>query len=560
MNDVPVAYSATAANYAVLNPNAGSLSSIVNITDGNLSQSSVTGSGWSRKISSIGFTSGKFYAEFTVTTVGDNALAWGITNSPPTADTSNQNGQLAGYSVFIVAYFSAITAYNRLYPPSGTYSTLGGSSNVGDVYGIAINADTNTVYFYQNGSVLGSAGGYTLTSNGTPYFFQSFTQPGGAGAFNFGQQGFKYTPPSGYNALNTYNLPTPTIVKSSSYMNAVTYTGNGDATAQAITGVGFKPDFVWLKGRSGSYEHILSDSVRGAGKILYTSLTNAEATVANFVSFDTDGFTVNANGGASSFNANGSTYVAWNWKANQGTTVTNTNGSITSTVSANTTAGFSIVTYTGNGTAGATVGHGLGVAPSMIIVKGRSGLYGADHWAVYHASLGATRGFNLDLFSAAFTSTYPWNDTAPTSTVWTNGSGAQINSVSTTYVAYCFAQIAGFSAFGTYVGNGSASGPFVYCGFKPKFVMVKCVTSVASTNGDGWHMEDTARNTYNSLAYDLLANAGLSETDIGTGNYYINFLSNGFQIANSYGYVNNSGTQFIYIAFASNPFKYSNAF
>jgi hypothetical protein len=285
---------------------------------------------------------------------------------------------------------------------------------------------------------------------------------------NFGQQPFTYTPPSGYNALNTYNLPTPAIVQGNKYMDATTYTGNG--TSQSLT-LGFQPDFTWIKSRNTNYSNLLTNAVTGGSNYLVSNNTAAEAGGQSLVtSWTSTGVNI---GSWIAANESTITYVAWNWKASNATAVSNTAGSITSSVSANTTAGFSIVTYTGNGTAGATVGHGLGVTPSMIIVKGRAGLYGADHWDMYHSSLGATQIFNLNLTNAAVTSSYPWNDTSPTSTVWTNGSGAQVNSVSTTYVAYCFAQIAGYSAFGSYTGNGSATGPFIYTGFKPKFILIK---------------------------------------------------------------------------------------
>ena len=545
MNDVPVAYSATANNYAVINPLAGSLNSVVNLTNGNLFQSSVSGSGWSRKISSIGFTSGKFYAEFTISTVGDNALAWGITNIPPTEDANNQNGQFAGYSVFVVAYFSAVSAYNRLYQPSGSYTTLGGSSTAGDVYGIAMNADTNTVYFYQNGNVLGSAAGYALTSNGTPYFFQSITQPGGAGSFNFGQQPFTYTPPSGFVALNTYNLPTPTIAQGNKYMDATLYTGNG--TSQTITNAGlFQPDFVWAKGRSDAYSNILVNAVTGANQFLLTDSTQAEATSSALVSaFTSSGFSI---GSSTSINNSSSTYVGWQWKAN-GSGSSNTNGSITSTVSANTTAGFSIVTYTGTGS-NATVGHGLGVAPSMIIGKARNSVV---DWRAYHTSIGAANFLVINT-NAASASGATWNSTTPTSTVFTVGGGSNMNvDSSTTYVAYCFAPIAGFSAFGSYTGNNSTDGPFVYCGFRPAYIMVKR----SSSAGNNWQVLDTKRSTYNVMADYFYASSSAKENyDTAVG---IDSLSNGFKIRGTDGNTNSSGATYIYMAFAENPFQYANA-
>ena len=341
----------------------------------------------------------------------------------------------------------------------------------------------------------------------------------------------------------TYAIPDGRTV-----MAATTYTGTGAAAliSNAVNGVSFQPDWVWIKSRSNVTNHNLTDSVRGVTKLLFSNSTAAEATFSGgLLSFDAGGFSL-ATGGDTGFSASGYTYVGWQWKAG-GTAVSNTAGSITSSVSANTTAGFSVLTYTGTG-ANATVGHGLGVAPSMFILKARSasGLY----WVVYHQSLGATKALFLQLTDAANTDILYFNNTAPTSSVLSLGAGASPNQNGTTYVGYCFAPVAGYSAFGTYTGNGSADGPFIYTGFRPRFLMFKRTDSA----GDWW-MYDTSRSTSNTAVLVLYANSSAAE--ISDSN--VDILSNGFKLRSATYQPNNSGGTYIYAAFAENPFAYSNA-
>jgi hypothetical protein len=326
-------------------------------------------------------------------------------------------------------------------------------------------------------------------------------------------------------------------------MNATLYTANG-GTPQSITngvsGQSFAPDFVWVKTRSVSNYHGLADSVRGVNKALFSNVTDAESTASsNYVtSFDTNGFSINQGG---VFNgSSGTTMVAWQWKAG-GTAVSNTVGSITSSVSANTTSGFSVVTYTGTGAAG-TVGHGLGVAPSLVIYKRRSA---ADDWYVYHTSTGAGNYLVLNPTAASTANSSIFNNTAPTSTVFSVGSST--SGSGQTNVAYCWAPIAGYSAFGSYTGNGSADGPFVYLGFRPRFVMIKRTNSTAD-----WMMIDTARSPFNvekALLQANLSNAEDASTEL------IDGLSNGFKLRNgAYSSLNASGSTYIYMAFCENPF------
>ena len=329
-----------------------------------------------------------------------------------------------------------------------------------------------------------------------------------------------------------------TINKGSSYFNSVLYTGNGVGGTN-ITGVGFQPDLVWIKRRSATEFHVWNDAVRGVPKNIYSNSTNAEDSGSLMSAIISDGFTVQTDG---SVNFNGSTYVAWNWLANNTSGSTNTSGSITSTVAANTTAGFSIVKYTGTG-ANATVGHGLGVAPSMIIVKRRDS---TANWFVYHASIGNNGYVMLNLTDAKDQpNSTVWNNTSPTSSLFSLGTSSGPNASGGTYIAYCFAEVKGFSKFGSYTGNGSTDGTFVYTGFKPAFVLLK--SSSAAYN---WHMFDSKRNTYNVVTADLLPNASNAEDN---GNNVIDFLSNGFKLRIASAGWNDANT-YIYMAFAENPF------
>jgi hypothetical protein len=351
-------------------------------------------------------------------------------------------------------------------------------------------------------------------------------------------------------------MPTPTIPDGRLFMNATTYTGNG--STQTITnggtGTSFQPDFVWVKSRSNAQDHILGNTVVGVNINLYSNRTNAEVTnnSGGYISAVTStGFTVTT-GSTNALDTNGSTYtyVGWQWKAG-GTAVSNTSGTITSQVSANTTSGFSVVTYTGNGTSGATVGHGLGVTPGMIIYRSRSSV---ENWQVWHTSLtNGTYAVYLNLTNAQGVGNFL---AAPTSTVSNQlNTSTGLNGSGSTYVAYCWAPVAGYSKFGSYTGNGSADGAFIYTGFRPKFIMQKA----SSTTGQ-WMMFDTSRNTYNVLTNaELLANSSAVEGAGGWGTD-MDILSNGFKFR---GFDNTNfnytGVTYIYAAFAENPFKYSNA-
>jgi len=331
------------------------------------------------------------------------------------------------------------------------------------------------------------------------------------------------------------------IKKPSDYFNTKLYTGNNNIT-QTISGVGFQPDWVWIKNRDNVEDHYLFDAVRGSGKILSSANTNAEADLAinTKPTIASDGFTLTSNGVADELNFGTRTYASWNWLGANGTSA-NTDGSISSTVSANTTSGFSIVSYTGTGSA-ATVGHSLGVVPSMIITKRRDS---TSNWMVYHSSLGATKYLQLETSDQANTSSTRWNDTEPTSSVFTVGTSSGTNPSSGTMIAYCFADVQGFSKFGSYTGNGNADGPFVYTGFKPAWILIKRT----STAGNDWGLFDNKRLGYNVDNEELRPSAA----DVEQTDDRLDILSNGFKIRLAGAGFNASGDTFIYMAFASEP-------
>ena len=519
-------------NYAVMNP-IGKVG-VMTLSNGNLTLTG--GSDAAQTPSTIGMVSGKWYYEHTITAIGgDQSVGIGTgLNSASSAYIGSIAGQYG--------YYNNGNKYTN-----GSGSAYGASYTTGDVIGVAYDADAGSLTFYKNGTSQGVA--FTGIT-GTLFALAESRTTGGTNIsdFNFGQRPFTYTPPTGFNALNTQNLPTPTIKAGNKYFDATTWTGNG--TSQSITNAGaFQPDFVWIKSRSGAYNNYNYDSVRGVLKEIYSNLTNAEySNTVGLSAFNSNGFSVNS--GDNGWNANAVTYVGWQWKAG-GTAVSNTAGTITSQVSANPTAGFSVVGYTGTG-ANATVGHGLGVAPSMIITKVRS-TAGAD-WAVYHASIGNTKCLFLDTTATPSTSVNFWNNTSPTSTVFSVGISGSTNNSGNTMIAYCWAPVAGYSAFGSYTGNGSADGPFVYLGFIPKYILIKA-SSGTNAASQGWEVRDSTREPYNDANRTVLF-PNTSSAEI-VDAFPIDMLSNGFKVRNTGNGTNESGTTYIYAAFAENPFKNS---
>jgi len=525
MLDVPTNTSATVANYCVANPL--NKDSTVTVTDGNLAASaSATNVGVT---GSIAISSGKWYWEITQTAGGvATSNIVGITDATLAAKTAGLTTNSYGYGTGTTAF-----KWN-----AGTNTAYGVNWTNGDVIGVAFDADAGSLTFYKNGSSQGTA--FTGIS-GTFYPAFGF-QSGSAYAVNFGQRPFAYTPPTGFVALNTFNLPTPTILQGNKYMDATLYTGIDGVSGTAVNAGQFKPDLVWAKSRGATGNNVLSDSNRGVNKTLYSNLTNAEVNNATeLTAFNNNGFSHGTSGDWS----NG-TLVAWQWQAGQGTNTSNTSGSITSTVSVNTTAGFSIVTYTGTG-ANATVGHGLGVAPKMVITKKRSSA--GDEWVIWHTSL--TSGTYILLFTTAAQFSSTQYTAVPSSTVLNLNTATAVNNNGSTYVSYCWAEIAGFSKFGSYTGNGSADGPFTYTGFRPKFIMIKCT----DTAGTAWIIYDTTRDTYNVAGNILLPNSSSAEL---TG-FSLDILSNGFKQRQGGGDPNATSRNYIYAAFAENPFKISNA-
>jgi len=554
MTDVPTNTSATVANYCTLN--AVLQTGGYTLNDGNLNwaRTGATGGANDRsQFGTIGVTSGKWYWEFTAGTVNANSIpAFGI------AIGSASTQSWAGNQTGVVIYNSDGTK-----TISGTTSSYGAAFATGDIIGVAFDADAGTLTFYKNNTSQGQAAS-GLTSG--PYFPAVTRSVGGGGSngteiANFGQRPFAYTPPSGFVALNTFNLPTPTIgvtasTQANDYFNIALYTGTG--SSQSITGLGFQPDFTWIKERNGSADHGLYDAVRGVQNQLESNTTTAETTeTTGLTAFGSDGFTV---GALAQLNTNNDTYVAWNWKAN-GAGSSNTNGTITSTVSANTTAGFSVVTYTGNGSGGATVGHGLGVVPKMIIVKRRDNGAGGTNWLVYNANLNngvnpAQYNLKLNLTDATAGLSAIWNDTAPTSTVFSLGTNSETNGNGGTFVAYCFAEVAGYSKFGSYTGNGSTDGPFIYTGFRPRYIMWKETSSTSP-----WAIVDTSRSPSNITQLGLEANSTSADfSAASSGSWpWMDLISNGFKIRSTDNDQNTNGGTYIYMAVAESPFKYANA-
>jgi hypothetical protein len=522
-------------NYATLNSvdNGG-----VTLSNGNLD---VTLAAIRGVRSSFGISSGKYYYEMTVGAFGTNGPAVGVAYA-----NANISTNYAGSDANAWAYNGGDgKIYNN---NSGTGSNASYTTN--DVIGIAINMDSGVVTFYKNGSAQPT----TVTSlSGT--VFPVVTSGGTAGVqyLNFGQRPFAYTAPSGFKALCTQNLTQPTIQKPSKYMDALVYTGTG--ASNSISSFGFSPDLVWIKNRGTTTDHALYDIVRGAQAQISSNTTGSEVTSSSgLTAFGSAGFTI---GTSSLVNTSGTQYVAWSWDAGS-TNSTNTAGSTTSIVRANPQAGFSVVSYTGNGSA-ATIGHGLGATPKMIIAKTRST---TGDWVVGHASLDSSSpwGYYIFLSSTAARNSAgainSWgNNTVvvpPTSTVFSVGNGANLNSNGITYIAYCFAEIEGYSKFGSYAGNNSTDGPFVWCGFRPKYIMVKKTSATGP-----WMVFDSSRDSFNVATTELRPNETTAEPIATRGS--VDLLSNGFKIRSTSATFLGELGDFIFAAFAESPFKYARA-
>jgi hypothetical protein len=547
MLDVPTLTSTTVANYPTLNVIAAANSGGT-YSNANLNFISGVASQWRGAVATQFLTSGKFYFEATIQVLDSyNYLMIG-------ACGIQTNATLFGNYTGVVA--NGWSVQSNAGSGGGKYNN-GGSVNVtnasftqfalNDVLQCAVDVTNGRIWFGKNNVYLEGN-----PSAGTGASFTGITGPLAPSiscfnttaqlAVNFGQRPFSYTPPTGFLALNVYNFPTPSIPNGSAQMGIITRAGTS-SNSITVSGVNFMPDLIWTKNRSISgTNNLLSNTVSGVGNSVVSNSTAVQVFTNNIASVTSTGYVL----GQWDNNNNGPyNYVDWLWKANSTPAVSNTSGTITSSVSANTTAGFSISTYTGNGVNGATVGHGLGVAPAFGIWKVTSGTIG--NWLLYHQSLGATRGLSFTT-GAAQTSAVFFNNTAPTSSVWSLGTTTDVNRNTSTYVLYSFSQIAGYSSFGTYTGNGVVDGPFIYTGFRPRFVLFKRTDAASS-----WQILDSARNTFNTVSNGLQPDLGNLESSP----YSVDFLSNGFKARITNTDINASGGTYVYAAFAENPFQYA---
>jgi hypothetical protein len=571
----------TANNFATMNPliearpssgtNSPSNSTIVTFAGGNLDLTNSASAGNAQRMYSfatIGISTGRWYWEVRASSNDAVAITKGFQQLNYVGTLGNGSGLEASVSysgggsvsVANTAYYSTATTLT-----APTYDTT-------NIIGVAINSNSGlnnlTVQWFKDGVGVATLTGVGATSPVLEWFPTRSVSSSGSGGdtkYNFGQNPtfsgnvsvagtftdtngkglFKYQPPSGFLALCEDNLPTPAIANPGKHFKTVLYTGDGNS-GRSIVGVGFTPDLVWYKARSSAFGNGLFDSVRGTFR-LSSDGTGAENTDQGVISFNSDGFSL---GNHASGNTSGTTMVAWCWRAGAGTTSTNTNGSITSVVSVNQDAGFSIVSYTGTGSA-ATVGHGLGKVPKFIITKSRTT---ADDWFIYHSSVGNGSYVLLNSTAASTVSSTIWNNTSPTSTTFSLGTSGGANRLNDRLIAYCWAEIEGFSKFGSYVGNGSTDGPFVYCGFKPAFILYKRY-DVGS--GENWEIYDSSRQPTNPATMLLKANASDIEASyLTTG---MDTLSNGFKIRDNATRINASGGTYIFAAFAESPFQTANA-
>ncbi len=554
-------------NFSTLNKLSSGLS-WANINEGNLRLSSGYGA-WTPVSSSMVMSSGKWYWEVYVENIGTYSMFGIIPTVREDGTVNHNNDHYPGTRTDEWGYHGNGSLHNSASPTN----SWGATYTTGDIISFALDMDEGKLNIYKNGSATGSQiTGISATnkSSGSRGEYRVNLCPYGTSAksvINFGQDGtfagnktsqgntdasglgdFYYSAPAGYKALCSKNLPpnVPSIIRPQKFFDSVLWTGNG-GTSQTVTGLEFKPDFVWIKGRSNSAWHRLQNSVVGANKLLYSNSANAEATneVNGYVSeFTKDGFKLadpDSNGGG--VNQNSATYVAWCWKSG-GAAVSNSDGAITSSVSVNDEAGFSIVSYSGDGNSTSTIGHGLSKAPKWIITKCRSTSTHAD-WVVWHEGLSDNKNVYLNQNNAEATPSYG-HITDPTSTLInvSKGSGNQTNASGETYISYCWTDVPGYSKFGSYKGNGNSDGIFVNLGFRAAFIMIK--SSSLETN---WNITTADIDGYNVVTKYLDANTNSAE-----GTYtFLDILSNGFKARNVGNSFNQSGASYIYMAFAEQP-------
>ena len=544
--DTPTDYEASSGNnggnYATLNPLSSASSTLSN---GNLDFSNSNSSN-KGGYGTIGMQSEKYYFEATMPSSGTNCQVGIVTHDGISASN------YVGSNAYGWAYDANGTKYNN-----GSNSSYGATYTNNDVIGVAFDAGNGTLTFYKNGVSQGTA--FTGLTSG-PYFPAVSTYNSGL-VVNFGARPFAYTPPTGFVSLCTQNLTDPTIADGSTAMDVLTWSGSSGN--RSFSSLSLSPDLVWIKQRNQSYSvgHQIYDIVRGAGSLkqLDSSDTTAEGggntdDYGYLSSFDSAGFSVTSGSiGDDYVNKSGVTYVSWAWDAGT-STATNTDGSITSNVRANQSAGFSIVSYTGDGSGTDTIGHGLNDAPSLVITKSR-GTTGS--WRVFTDVGGTWKLGNLNNTDAFVNATV----SAPTSSVFSIDGNSN---ASTTHIAYCFAPVASYSAFGDFINPSSTDGAFVYCGFKPAFILAKCAENISSSSGLGhWILKDTTRSPYNdpSDGNTLVANVDAAEDDFFNANQAaVDILSNGFKIRHpNSAPLGDTGRRYIFAAFASHPFKTARA-
>ena len=521
-NDTPT------SNYSTLNPLNTKVYSTTRISNANLRISGTATNAYIDAQSTQAASEFDCYCEATVIAQDLNGIGVGditaaIASGAGSYVTYRENGAVIQY------------------PGNTTLATVA-SYDTGDVLGMT--ATSTQVAFYKNGTLQG-----TYTHNLTGEFFAiGMAYNTGATStmdFNFGQMPFLYTVPTGFKALQTNNLPNATIKDGKDHFEPVTWSGNDVDDRNITTTNGFAPDLVWIKSRSAG-NHGLFDTIRGATKRIMSNYANAEDTQANDLqAFNTDGFQV---GTQARVNASGQNYVAWCWKAG-GTSVLNESGSINSQVSANTDAGFSIVSFTGTNAA-ATVGHGLNSAPEMIIFKNRDI---SSFWPVYHKDIVSSTGnyLALNVSDNNQPNSNIFNNTAPTSSVFSVGASSASNGSGNDMIAYCWHSVENFSKVGNYTGTANADGPFVYTGFEVQWLMVKCATN-GGTDALSWQIIDTSRQSSNPNGKPLRPNSNVLEDNYTSA--VVDLLSNGFKIRGTPDQYNKSGANYVYLAFASNPF------
>jgi len=580
--------SSNGGNFCTYNPlqEQGTAQKLMALSEGNLQVESTTNDKYHQIIGNMGVKTGKWYIEWYIKAAGYPSWSVGWHHGDGLTNFTGDNGY-AGNMQYM-GYFTGNNVYITNFGNTGVGDpqvahasfTNQGAPTTGDVIMCAIDNDAGKCWWGINGvwGDIGSGTGNPATganasatwtiANYTDHKFPftlSWANPVAEIVMNCGQEGtfggaitaggnaddtgygnFKYDVPAGFLALCSGNLPIADAVDPAQtdddypqkLFNPLTYTASG---GDSYTGLGFQPDWVWVKWRGGGQSHGLFDSSRGTSKVLNSDNTNAEGTSSGLTSFDTDGYTM-----GQYYNQNARAYVSWNWRANGGTTSTNSSGSISVTQQVDPSGGFSISTYSGtDGTP--TIGHGLSSAPTFVIVKQTNGTH---NWAVYAKGAAATKYGFLESTSG-FGTDNMWGNTTPSSTLVYLGAYTQTHGSGRNYVAYCFADTEGYIKSGSYEGNGNVDGAFIYTGFKPAFILIKGIDA----DGTGWNLHDNATSPFNVASTALQANTASAELS----NYNIDMLSNGFKIRDADGDLGTNGNTYIYLAFAKNPFKYATA-